>query len=756
MNVEPTDAELPAGNTPGEGEAVAKPKRPRARRPRAAAVEGAGEALAVSAAEPAVAEASPVGVDASSVLPKEFRPEAPGIAPADASTGAPAEASADAPADRAAEGSSDAAAAASDKSRRRRRSRSRRDDRPGEGESLAVSADTPAVSRAMPVVDAQALFAEVVSGQFDGDVLAAADDVAPFNLAAAESTQAPSADATDSVAEDEFGAGTVDESATAGTGEAMGGADGESGDLGEAGDDGRRVLLPDPDAPKLHKVLAQSGVGSRRDLEAMIEAGRITVNGERAHTGQRISRTDRIHVDGKPVKIRIQAGKPRVLAYHKPAGEVVTHDDPQQRPTVFRRLPRLPHGKWQSVGRLDLNTEGLLLFTNAGDLANRLMHPRFGVEREYAVRVLGRLDDEARQRLLDGLEIEGQRAAFLSIEDGGGEGVNHWYRVVLNEGRNREVRRLFDAVGRTVSRLIRIRYGCVVLPRGLKRGAWVDLSPVDVDQLRALTGTAPSAERSGDGRAPRRGDRRGRDGDDRRPARSTEGRGMAGPQGAGPGSDRRPPRGRADRRERAEDGAIPNPLQQTFDQRALKESRRKTRPDAVDGRNIPNPLQQTFDQRAIREANRRPRRELGEDGPIPNPLQQTYDKRALMESRRGRGDDRPYDEGDDDRDDFRAIPNPLVQTFDRRFAGGAPGGSGPRRGGGTDPGAPRGKSRRGPGGGKTGGPGDRGPSGGKSRGGGSGQPDPMRTAVGYIGTDAVHGKAQRSGRGGSRGRRSKG
>ena len=232
----------------------------------------------------------------------------------------------------------------------------------------------------------------------------------------------------------------------------------------------KRVLQPDPDAPKLHKVLAQAGIGSRRDMEDLILDGRITVNGEPAHIGQRISFGDQVKVGGKPVRLRIVPPPPRILAYHKPVGEIVTHDDPQHRPTVFRRLPRLPQGKWQSVGRLDINTEGLLLFTNSGGLANQLTHPRFGVEREYAVRVLGTLTDDAREELLSGVDIDGQKAAFKSIEDGGGDGANHWYRVVITEGRNREVRKLFDAVGLTVSRLIRIRYGNIVLPHGLKRG----------------------------------------------------------------------------------------------------------------------------------------------------------------------------------------------------------------------------------------------------------------------------------------------
>ena len=203
-----------------------------------------------------------------------------------------------------------------------------------------------------------------------------------------------------------------------------------------------------------------------------------------AHIGQRISFGDRIKVAGRPIKVRIAPPAARILAYHKPTGEVVTHDDPQGRPTVFRRLPRLHNGKWMSVGRLDLNTEGLLLFTNSGELANQLMHPRFGVEREYAVRVLGSLGEDARNKLLSGVEIDGQTASFLSISNGGGEGVNQWYRVVITEGRNREVRKLFDAVGLTVNRLIRVRYGAIVLPRGLRRGVWMELDHRDIERQR--------------------------------------------------------------------------------------------------------------------------------------------------------------------------------------------------------------------------------------------------------------------------------
>jgi len=250
----------------------------------------------------------------------------------------------------------------------------------------------------------------------------------------------------------------------------------------------KRVLAPQADAPKLHKVLAQAGLGSRLEMEQLILEGKLSVNGQPAHIGQRIQYGDVIKLNGKPLRVRMTPPPPRVLAYHKPAGEVVTLDDPQNRPTVFRRLPRMLHGKWQSVGRLDLNTEGLLLFTNAGELANRLMHPRFGLEREYAVRVLGALSQEERQRLLDGVALEDGVAQFRSLEEGGGEGANCWYRVTIAEGRNREVRRMFEAVGHAVSRLIRIRYGAVVLPKGLRRGTWVELDAQEVARLMHASG----------------------------------------------------------------------------------------------------------------------------------------------------------------------------------------------------------------------------------------------------------------------------
>ena len=253
----------------------------------------------------------------------------------------------------------------------------------------------------------------------------------------------------------------------------------------------KRILLPQPESPKLHKVLAQAGLGSRLEMEQLILQGRISVNAEPAHIGQRVQFGDSVKVNGKPVRVRIDPPPPRVIAYHKPAGEVVTHDDPQNRPTVFRRLPKLFQGKWQSVGRLDLNTEGLLLLTSSGELANNLMHPRFGLEREYAVRVLGALNNEEKKRLLEGVTLDDGMAQFTSLEAGGGEGANCWYKVTLSEGRNREVRRMFEAVGHAVSRLIRIRYGAMVLPRGLKRGAFVEL---DEQEIRALTSAASHFE----------------------------------------------------------------------------------------------------------------------------------------------------------------------------------------------------------------------------------------------------------------------
>ncbi len=264
----------------------------------------------------------------------------------------------------------------------------------------------------------------------------------------------------------------------------------------------------DYDPPKLHKVLADAGIGSRREMEELILAGRVSVNGTPAHIGQRILHSDQVKVNGKPIRIRVAPPPIRVLAYHKPSGEIVTRDDPQARVTVFKKLPSVRFGRWIAVGRLDMNTEGLLLFTTSGELANRLMHPRSQVHREYAVRVLGELTDDARQQLLDGVDLEDGPAKFESIEDAGGEGANHWVRVVITEGRNREVRRMFEALGLTVSRLIRIRYGQIALPSGLRRGQSVDLEESDIQMLCKSVGLKPPSQDAGrQGGKSRRGQR---------------------------------------------------------------------------------------------------------------------------------------------------------------------------------------------------------------------------------------------------------
>lgn len=287
----------------------------------------------------------------------------------------------------------------------------------------------------------------------------------------------------------------------------------------------RRDLTAEDDAPKLHKVLAEAGLGSRRDMEELIIAGRVSVNGEPAHIGQRILPTDQVRINGKPVQRKVSTRPPRVLMYHKPAGEIVSNDDPEGRPSVFERLPTMKAGKWLAVGRLDFNTEGLLLFTTSGDLANRLMHPRYNIEREYAVRTLGELEEGKRQALLSGVELEDGMAQFSKIVDGGGEGVNRWYRVVIGEGRNREVRRMFESVGLTVSRLIRTRYGVMTLPSNLKRGRWEELDEHAVRQLMSLSGLEKSTGQSSKGRGERSG---------QAPDRGEAGRrGGNGPRGGG-------------------------------------------------------------------------------------------------------------------------------------------------------------------------------------------------------------------------------
>src|SRR5215213_10237766 len=259
---------------------------------------------------------------------------------------------------------------------------------------------------------------------------------------------------------------------------------------------GAQRPLPEADeaaSQKLHKVLAQSGLGSRRMMEEWIREGKITVNGAVATIGARVGPTDVVRVGRKVIRWPSTGRVPRVLLYHKPEGEIVSHDDPQGRSSVFEQLPALRGAKWLAVGRLDFNTSGPLIFTTSGELANRMMHPRFAVEREYAVRIVGQLKPEQFRRLEQGIELSDGIAKCESVADEGGEGTNHWYRIVLREGRNRVVRRLFEALGLTVSRLIRVRFGVVALPPRLKRGQLTPLPASEVKRLLAwLDENAPA------------------------------------------------------------------------------------------------------------------------------------------------------------------------------------------------------------------------------------------------------------------------
>jgi len=252
--------------------------------------------------------------------------------------------------------------------------------------------------------------------------------------------------------------------------------------------DGLDDDVEDEDTVKLHKVLADAGMGSRREMEDLIIQGRVSVNSMPAHIGQRIGATDQVRINGKTVHRKIQTKPPRVLIYHKPAGEIVSQSDPEGRPTVFDRLPKAKNGRWIAVGRLDFNTEGLLLFTTSGELANRLMHPRYGIEREYAVRIMGELEHDQSQLLKSGVTLEDGVAKFLRLADGGGDGANRWYHVALTEGKNREVRRMFEAVGHMVSRLIRTRYGIFVLPPRLRRGQFDEVPADQIVQLMKMAG----------------------------------------------------------------------------------------------------------------------------------------------------------------------------------------------------------------------------------------------------------------------------
>ncbi len=241
---------------------------------------------------------------------------------------------------------------------------------------------------------------------------------------------------------------------------------------------------------RLQKIIARAGYGSRREVEKWIELGRIKVNGHVATLGEQVdpAGNNKITLDNKPLRKLDVAPRLRVIAYNKPLGEVCTRHDPEGRPTVFDALPKLGRGRWIAIGRLDINTSGLLLFTTDGELANRLMHPSTEVEREYAVRVRGEATPEVFKQLQAGVELEDGPAHFDAILDSGGQGSNHWYHVILCEGRNREVRRLWEAVGFTVSRLIRIRYGDIELKRYLRLGKWKDLEEKNIQQLQTLAG----------------------------------------------------------------------------------------------------------------------------------------------------------------------------------------------------------------------------------------------------------------------------
>lgn len=233
---------------------------------------------------------------------------------------------------------------------------------------------------------------------------------------------------------------------------------------------------------RLQKILSQAGLGSRREMERWIEGGLVYVNGAKATIGDSATAEDKISVKGKlidnPLKMAL---KTRILLYNKPVGEISSRNDPKFDKTVFDNLPYLKHGRWVQVGRLDINTSGLLLFTNDGELANRLMHPKYELEREYAVRVHGQVSPDTIKALQTGVQLDDGMAKFKKVDYRGGEGTNSWYHVVLSEGRNREVRRLWESQGLEVSRLIRVRYGQLTMPRFLARGKSVELSPKDVD-----------------------------------------------------------------------------------------------------------------------------------------------------------------------------------------------------------------------------------------------------------------------------------
>ena len=259
---------------------------------------------------------------------------------------------------------------------------------------------------------------------------------------------------------------------------------------------------------KLQKVLERVGLGSRRYMEEVIAAGRVSVNGQVAQVGERIEPTDELRIDGRKVAFQIEDEiRRRVLIYYKPEGEICSRNDPENRPTVFEQLPQIPGDRWVMVGRLDINSTGLLLFTNDGELANRLMHPSNEIEREYAVRVMGEVTPQIKNTMLKGVMLDDGPAKFESFTEIGGDGINRWFQVVVKEGRNREVRRIFESQGLKVSRLLRTRYGTVILPRELRTGRWMELDKNDIDNLTKSVELKPRQGTGLFGMAKRRNER---------------------------------------------------------------------------------------------------------------------------------------------------------------------------------------------------------------------------------------------------------
>jgi len=408
------------------------------------------------------------------------------------------------------------------------KNRKPRGDRPARPEGGERSAHAPNESKVKPTFDpaqSDALFASVVSGEFDAaldapevdaalanpDLANSADEIAVSHHAGVEhnANRQTDHDDLDGPSDEEMGSlqfTNVDELPLSLRDEVWSDLDGLDDDA------------DDEDTVKLHKVLADVGMGSRREMEDLIVQGRVSVNGMPAHIGQRVGPTDQVRINGKAVHRKIQTKPPRVILYHKPSGEIVSQADPEGRPTVFDRLPKPRQGRWIAVGRLDFNTEGLLLFTTSGELANRLMHPRYGVEREYAVRILGELSDEQQSQLKTGIQLDDGQARFLRLASGGGDGANRWYHVALTEGRNREVRRMFEASGHTVSRLIRTRYGIFLLPPRLRRGKWEEIPNEGVAQLMKAAGLkVPQANDKGRSGQSGRGDSNPAKGDDFQP-----------------------------------------------------------------------------------------------------------------------------------------------------------------------------------------------------------------------------------------------